>query len=578
MSWFQNLKIATKLFVSFFVVLTITAALGAFSIDQLGQLRVAMDLVADNAMPSITYVSDMNTNASDFRAAELQHILSITDEQMTGYEREMNHQLERFNKNTRAYEPLMTMEGERSTYEQVRSLWKEYLAEHEKVLTLSRQNKSEEARILIRGRSQQTFDAVSVKLIELMEINQKAGRDAAQMADVTHDTAMRWIVIVLVGSLLIGFVICFLLARIISRPLIDAMNVADRISQGELTVQIDVSSEDETGRLQAAMKSMVQRLGQIIGEVREGAGALASASAQVSSSSQGLSQGTSEQASSVEETTASLEQMNSTISQNSENSRQMERMALKGAKDAADSGKAVKETVEAMSSIAEKVSIIEEIAYQTNLLALNAAIEAARAGEHGKGFAVVATEVRKLAERSQAAAREISALAGSSVKVAERSGTLLDELVPSIRKTAELVQEVVAASGEQSTGVAQMNRAMLQVDQVTQRNASAAEELASTAEELSAQAETLQQLMAFFKVGHGEERFSRFGATPRPPSNGPAGAVTIPTRNGQGAPAYQGVAPATQALKNTAAPGAVVATAPKPVSPLSTEDREFKRF
>ena len=479
-------------------------------------------------MPSITYVSDMNTNTSDFRITELQHILSVSEEQMAEYERELNVQLERFKKNAEAYEALIIAEEERATYSQVQSLWKDYLTEHEKVRALSRENKNEEAKALLRGRSQQTFDAVSSKLTALVAINQKGGRDAAKMADTTHDVAMRWIISALVGALLFGIAMCFVLARIISLPLVNAMNVADRIAQGDLTVQIDATAQDETGRLLASMKTMVQRLGQIIGEVREGAGALASASAQVSSSSQGLSQGTSEQASSVEETTASLEQMNSTIAQNSENSRQMEQMALKGAKDAAESGKAVNETVEAMNSIAEKITIIEEIAYQTNLLALNAAIEAARAGEHGRGFAVVATEVRKLAERSQVAAREISALAGGSVKVAERSGTLLKELVPSIHRTAELVQEVVAASGEQAAGVGQMNRAMAQVDRVTQRSAGAAEELASTAEELSAQAETLQQLMAFFKVGHGEARMQRPRAMTPPQSPGPSPKALAP--------------------------------------------------
>jgi methyl-accepting chemotaxis protein len=182
----------------------------------------------------------------------------------------------------------------------------------------------------------------------------------------------------------------------------------------------------------------------------------------------------------------------------------MEVVATKGAREAEESGKAVTHTVDAMKSITQKIEIIDDIAYQTNLLALNAAIEAARAGEHGKGFAVVATEVRKLAERSQAAAKEISSLATDSVKVAEHSGKLLEELVPSIKRTAELVQEVTAASREQSSGVGQINKAMAQVDQVTQRNASSAEELSSTAEELASQSEALLQLMNFFKVSGGE--------------------------------------------------------------------------
>ncbi|WNG44467.1 HAMP domain-containing protein [Archangium minus] len=284
------------------------------------------------------------------------------------------------------------------------------------------------------------------------------------------------------------------------RSLRNMTRVAESLAAGDMTVQVIPRSENDT--LGRAFSSMVQKLGGMIGEVRAGAVALSSAASQVSATSQSLSQGTNSQAASVEETSATLEQIGSTITQNAENSRLTDQMATKGAQDAAESGAAVAETVEAMTAIAEKISIVEEIAYQTNLLALNAAVEAARAGEHGRGFAVVATEVRKLAERSQKAAKEIGSLASSSVKVAERSGVLLKELVPSIRKTAELVQEVSAASKEQASGLMQMNKAMEQVDQVTQRNASAAEELASTAEELSAQAQALQQLMSFFRI-HG---------------------------------------------------------------------------
>jgi methyl-accepting chemotaxis protein len=201
--------------------------------------------------------------------------------------------------------------------------------------------------------------------------------------------------------------------------------------------------------------------------------------------------------------------MGASIGQNAENSRQTEQMASASARNAEESGRAVVETVGAMKQIAEKTSIVEEIAYQTNLLALNAAIEAARAGEHGRGFAVVAQEVRKLAERAQGAAKEIGALASGSVGVADRSGQLLAELVPSIRKTADLVQEVAAASQEQTAGVGQINRAMSQVDQVTQRNASAAEELSSTAEEMASQAEALQSLMSFFRLDDALERSAR---------------------------------------------------------------------
>ncbi len=368
------------------------------------------------------------------------------------------------------------------------------------------------------------------------------------------------------AAMLVGVVLSVLLARSITTPLLIAVRAANQVAEGDVDVTVSVDSKDEAGQLLDAMRrmiastkekvdaavqlakgdltitvtpqstrdalgtalqGMIAKLSQVIGEVRAGANALGAAASQVSSTSQALSQGTSEQAASVEETTSSLEQMSASIAKNADNSRQLEQTAVKAAKDGEESGAAVLDTVGAMRSIADKISIVEEIAYQTNLLALNAAIEAARAGEHGKGFAVVATEVRKLAERSQSAAKDIGGLATSSVKVAERSGALLTDLVPAIRKSAETVQEVAAATSEQAAGVSQINRALTGVDQVTQRNASAAEELASTAEELASQAESLQQLVAFFRVTGAAEPVKAPAPRPVPatpaPRTAPAG-------------------------------------------------------
>ena len=290
--------------------------------------------------------------------------------------------------------------------------------------------------------------------------------------------------------------------RLLIRPLKQIQELVGQLADGQLNIAGRLSIKDggEIGALAGSINEMANKLRSVVIDVTAAADNVASASQAMSSSTEEMSQGATEQASSAEEASSSVEQMSSNIRQNADNAQQTEKIASKAASNAMESGTAVNLTVSAMQEIAEKITIIEEIARQTNMLALNAAIEAARAGDHGKGFAVVAAEVRKLAERSQAAAVEIGELSGSSVEVAERAGQMLEEMVPDIQKTAELVQEINAASGEQNTGAEQINRAIQQLDQVTQQNASGAEELSSTAEELASQAEHLQTAVAFFKV------------------------------------------------------------------------------
>ena len=306
-------------------------------------------------------------------------------------------------------------------------------------------------------------------------------------------TTTTTLVIFSLASIFVSVVVTLVISRGITKPIQEVLDVVENISAGDLTKTINANRGDEVGRLLGAMAKMTGKLNEMIGEVRMGAGSVSTAAAQVASSASIVSQGTSEQAAAVEQVTSSMEQM-----------------ARKGAQDAGQSGQAVQESVSAMKSIAEKIAVIEEIAYQTNMLALNAAIEAARAGEHGRGFAVVAGEVRNLAERCRTAAQEIGGLAAANVQVAERSGGLLTELVPAIQKTADLVQEVAATSREQAAGVSQINGAISQVGLVTQRNAAGAEQLSSTAEELASQAEALQDMISFFRVSSvGDHRAAK---------------------------------------------------------------------
>jgi len=340
------------------------------------------------------------------------------------------------------------------------------------------------------------------------------GLDWVILAEIDEEEAFRTVnelefAIIIAMVIAVGFIvlIAVLFVRSVMKQLgadpTEVRTLAEGIADGDLTMDLsDVDKKKRVG-VYAAMINMQQKLIDVVQQIQSNSDQISSAAAQVSDTANSLSEAASEQAASVEQTSASVEEMGASISQNSENSQTTDKIASESASAAGEGGEAVSGTVEAMMQIAEKISIIEDISYQTNMLALNAAIEAARAGEHGKGFAVVAAEVRKLAERSQVAASEISSLTGDSVKVAEKAGMLLEKMVPDITKTAELVQEISAASEEQSSGVGQINSAMQQLDKVTQQNAAGSEELAATAEEMQAQSANLQQVVSFFRLATG---------------------------------------------------------------------------
>jgi methyl-accepting chemotaxis protein len=489
------------------ISLVVSALIGILLLAGLAQYQInhvfeKANFANHNTVPAMKYLGVMQTNILYIRLSVSQNAELKTVDEKTASEEKIKKYMTTADNAFKDYESTIADEKDKQMFEKEYTAFKKYMDILPPILAASRANQTEE-NLRLRAISRDFSGGALDSITEHLDYNIKLGQAGADAATKTKSEAVMTSIIIASITLLtvaaIGFYITRNLLRQLGGEPAYASDILAKVAAGDLSTQIIIKPGDTTSML-SAINDMVVKLAGIIRDVNRSADALASASEEVNATAQSLAQGASEQAASVEETSASMEEMSASIAQNNDNARVTDGMAQKSATDAVSGGRAVSETVEAMQKIAERISVIDDIAYQTNLLALNAAIEAGRAGEHGRGFAVVASEVRKLAERSQVASQEIGELATSSVKRAELAGKLLEDMLPSIRKTADLVQEIAAASSEQTTGVTQINAAIGQVSQTMQHTAAASEELSSTAEEMSAQAIGLQEAMTFFKL------------------------------------------------------------------------------
>jgi methyl-accepting chemotaxis protein len=495
----MRLTLKVKLGATFFVVIALAAISMVIAIQNLNSMNEALDDAINRQTARIMLVDDLIASQLGIQMQLREHILSVEDADIqAAEERMLGHRESAAAWFEELYE-LSGVEGRRRL-DVVRDAWSENIQINDRVLELSRINLNEQAIRHLRTQSWPAWLKLESALGDVATLIDENLAEAERFSHALYDTSRTLLLAMLIGSVVIATLGAVWIVLNITRAVNSALGFANAVAAGDLNASTHVKTNDEIKDLIDALNAMAAKLREVVGEVSGAVRNVASGSQEMAAASEQLSQGATEQAASAEEASSSMEQMTANIKQSADNAAQTESIARDAARDAEASGQAVAEAVNAMETIAEKILIVQEIARQTDLLALNAAVEAARAGEHGRGFAVVAAEVRKLAERSQAAAQEISGLSGSTVKAAQSAGEMLAKLVPDIRKSAELIAEISLASNEQNAGASQINVAIQQLDRVTQQNTSAAEEMSATAEELSSQAEQLQAAIAFFRL------------------------------------------------------------------------------
>ncbi|MDR3568910.1 MAG: methyl-accepting chemotaxis protein [Syntrophobacteraceae bacterium] len=505
MQWFYDLKIGSKLVTAFIIMAAITSIVGYLGIENMSKIDDMLGSLYTKETVGISYSKQANVDLINFSREQQNFLLALSQDERNKYLQAMNTYETSMKNELAALKPLAHTDSAKDLLSQIDTSWETFKQVNNKIVDLAQKEELQKDRpsiALAKTAGREKIDIVDNLMAKLAKEHDKNGKAAFMESNALYARSRLFMIVAILMAVFIGIGLGVFISRIISKPIAECVTVSNLLAEGHLDMKIDASGKDETGQLLSAMDNMVGKLREIVTEVRTASDNVAAGSEELSATAEQMSQGATEQAASAEEVSSSMEQMGSNIRQNADNAMQTEKIAVKSAQDAKEGGKAVSHTVTAMKEIAGKISIIEEIARQTNLLALNAAIEAARAGEHGKGFAVVASEVRKLAERSQTAAAEISKLSVSSVDVAEKAGTMLQNIVPDIQKTSDLVQEISSACNEQNSGADQINRALQQLDQVIQQNASASEEMASTSEELQSQAAQLQHSIGFFVVGN----------------------------------------------------------------------------
>jgi len=516
MKWFLNLKMGAKIILSFLVIAIIAGTIGYVGIINIETIDDADTQLYQQITVPLGQLEAIST-AFLRQRVNIRDIFLHDEEiyKINEYENRIKERDNEVRANAAAYEKLLFSDEGKKLFNEFTSSYNSYYDILKEMIFLIKQGKTDEAKVILNGKGYEIAQKTQKAIRDMVKSKTSFGEEIAKENTQLRIKAVNTMISLIILGVALSIVIGFYISRIITQPIEAVKEAMKKMENGDLTFTLDnkyLELKDEIGDLTNSVDKMTKKLKEIIEQVLTASDNVASGSQELASSSQEISQGATEQAAAAEEASSSMEQMLSSINQNADNSQQTRKIAQKSSEDAKKGGSSVKMAVESVKQISEKITIIEEIARQTNMLALNAAIEAARAGEHGKGFAVVASEVRKLAEKSQMAAAEIIELSKNTVQKAEEARDLIDAIVPDILKTAELVQEISAASLEQKSGAEQANKAIQQLNEIIQQNASASEEMASTSEELSAQADMLRETMEFFKLDQSFARGRNFKA------------------------------------------------------------------